>query len=59
MSPPDDAEAILRYMEPRMEGGSYGPFEKRGYTYTLSIPLPDPSGDVARRALATMVGVSD
>lgn len=61
---PDGTEAKLRYMEPTMEGGSYGPFwegsfEKQGYTYTLGVPLADPSGDVARRALSTMVEVPD
>jgi hypothetical protein len=59
---PDGTEAELRYMEPTMEGGNYGPFwdgsfEKQGYTYTLSVPLADPSGDVARRALSTMIEV--
>jgi hypothetical protein len=49
---PDGTEAKLRYMEPTMEGGSYGPFwegsfEKQGYTYTLSVPLAEPSGDEA------------
>ncbi len=51
-------------MEPTMEGGNYGPFwegsfEKQGYTYTLSVPLADSSGNVARRALATLVEVPD
>jgi hypothetical protein len=57
-------EAKLRYMEPTMEVGSYGPFwegsfQKQGYTYTLNVPLSDSSGDVARRALSTMVVVPD
>lgn len=60
---PDGTEAKLRYMEPTLEG-NYGPywegsFEKQGYTYTLSVPLADSSGDVARRALSTMVKVPD
>jgi hypothetical protein len=61
---PDGIEAKLRYMEPTMKGGSYGPFwessfEKQGYTYALNVPLADPSGDVARRALSSMVEVPD
>jgi hypothetical protein len=59
---PDGTVAILRYMEPTMEGGSYGPFwegtfEKQGYIYTLSVSLADASGAVARPALSTMVEV--
>ena len=61
---PDSTEAKLKYMEPTMEGGNYGPFwegsfEKKGYTYTLSVPLADSSGDVARQALSTMVKVPE
>jgi hypothetical protein len=61
---PDGTEAKLRYMEPTLEGGSYGPFwegsfETQGYTYTLNVLLADSSGDVARRALSTMVVVPD
>jgi len=61
---PDGTEAKLRCMEPTMEGGNYGPFwegsfEKQGYTFTLSVALSDPSGDVARRALSTTVEVPD
>jgi hypothetical protein len=61
---PDGTEAKLRYMEPTMEGGSYGPFwedsfEKQGYTYTLSVPSPDPSSEVARRVLSTTVEMPD
>jgi hypothetical protein len=61
---PDGTEATLRYMKPAIEGGNYGPFwegtfEKQGYTYTLSVPLADSSGDVARRALSTMIEVPD
>ncbi len=57
---PDGTEATLRYMEPNMEGGNQGPFwegefEKNGYTYTLRIPLNDPSGEVARRVLSSMI----
>jgi hypothetical protein len=57
-------EAKLRSMEPTMDGGSYGPFwegtfETQGYTYTLNVLLADSSGDVARRALSTMVVVPD
>ena len=57
-------EATLRYMEPTMEGGGYDPywegsFEKQEYFYILTVPLVDPSGDVARRALPTMVEVPD
>lgn len=60
----DGTEATLRYMEPTMEGGNYGPFwegsfEKPEYFYTLVVPLADPSGDVVRRALCTMVEVPD
>jgi hypothetical protein len=51
-------------MEPKMKGENNGPFwegsfEKQGYTYTLTVSLADPSGDVARRALSTMVEVPD
>ena len=60
----DGTEVRLRYTEPTMEGGNYDPFwegsfERQGYTYTLTVPLADPSGDVARRALSTMVEVPD
>jgi hypothetical protein len=61
---PDGTETTLRYIEPTMEGGNYDPFwegsfERQGYTYTLPVPLADPSCDVARRALSTMVEVPD
>jgi hypothetical protein len=51
-------------MEPTMEEGNYGPFwegsfEKQGYTYTLNVPSPDTSGEVATRVLSTMVEVPD
>lgn len=57
---PDGAEATLRYMEPTTGGGNYGPFwegefEKDGYTYTLSSS--NPSEEVLRQALSTMVEV--
>lgn len=60
MSLSDGTAATLRYMEPTMEGGNYGPywegkFERDGYTYTLNSPLP--SEDVARRTLSSMVEV--
>ncbi len=58
----DGTEASLRYMEPNIEGGNQGPFwegkfDKDGYTYTLRIPLNDPSGEIARRVLSSMVSV--
>ena len=58
----DGTEASLRYMEPNTEGGNQGPFwegefDKNGYTYTLKIPLDDPSGEIARRVLSSMVSV--
>ena len=34
-----------------------GSFERESYTYTLREPLQDPSGDIARRALSSMVEV--
>ncbi|MDQ3508753.1 MAG: zinc ribbon domain-containing protein [Actinomycetota bacterium] len=57
---PDGTEATLRYMEPTMGGGNAGPywegeFERDGYIYTLTTPLADPSGDIARQTLSTMV----
>ena len=61
---PDGTEATLRYMEPKegviVNQGPFweGSFEKDGYTYTLRVPLEDPSGDIARRALSSMVEVS-
>ena len=61
---PDGTEATLRYMEPVREGGNYGPywegkFEERGYVYTLSVPLDEPSGDTARQVLSSIVLVSE
>ncbi len=58
----DGTEATLRYMETNTEGGNQGPFwegefEKNGYAYTLRIPLNDPSGEVSRRVLFSMVSV--
>ncbi len=55
-------EATLRYMEPNTQGGNQGPFwegefDKDGYAYALRIPLDDPSGEVARRVLSSMVPV--
>jgi hypothetical protein len=61
---PDGTEATLRYMEPKagaiVNQGPFweGSYEKVGYTYTLRVPLDDPSGNVARRTLASMVEVS-
>ena len=60
----DGTEASLRYMEPNIEGGNQGPFwegefDKNGYTYTLKIPLDDPSGEIARRVLSSMVSVPE
>ena len=34
-----------------------GSFERDGYTYTLRVPLEDPSGEIARQALSSMVEV--
>jgi hypothetical protein len=62
---PGGAEANLKYMEPKEEGivnqGPFweGSFEREGYTYTLRISVDDPSGDIARQALSTMVEVPD
>ncbi|MDP9474503.1 MAG: hypothetical protein M3R38_02185 [Actinomycetota bacterium] len=58
----DGTEATLRYMDPSKEGYNQGPFwegefEDRGHFYTLSVFLNDPSGDVARRVLSSMVPV--
>jgi hypothetical protein len=36
-----------------------GSFERQKYFYTLTVPLADPSGDVARRALSTILEVPD
>lgn len=61
---PDGTEATLKYMEPKegviVNQGPFweGAFEKEGYTYTLRVPLEDPSGEIARRALSSMVEVS-
>ena len=60
---PNGTAAELRYMEPTMDGGSYGPFwegsfEKQEYVYTLTLSLSDSAGDVATRALSTMVKLS-
>ena len=59
----DGTEATLRYMEPK-EGEMVnqvpfweGSFERDGYTYTLRVPLEDPSGEIARQALSSMVEV--
>jgi hypothetical protein len=64
MELPDGTEATPKYMEPTMEGGNYDPFwedsfEKQEYYHTLPVPLADPSGDVARRALSSMVEVPE
>jgi hypothetical protein len=61
----DGTEATLSYMEPKegvvINQGPFweGSFEREGYTYTLRVPLQDPSGDIARRALSSMVEVPD
>lgn len=61
----DGTQATLRYMEPKegvmVNQGPFweGSFEREGYTYTLRVPLQDPSGEIARRALSSMVEVSD
>ncbi|MDP9484185.1 MAG: hypothetical protein M3Q49_00030 [Actinomycetota bacterium] len=58
----DGTEATLRYMDPSREGYNQGPFwegefENSGHFYTLSVFLDDPSGDVARRALSSIIPV--
>lgn len=61
----DGTEATLRYMEPKdgelVNQGPYweGSFEREGQSYYLTLPLADPSGDIARRVLSSMVEVSD
>ncbi len=57
---PDGTPATLRRMEPTGTPANQGPywegtFEREGYTYTLTIELPDTSGDVAGRTLSSMV----
>ncbi|CAN5468675.1 hypothetical protein BH20ACT10_BH20ACT10_25230 [soil metagenome] len=59
---PDGTEATLRYMEPTMDGGNAaafweGEFERGGHVYTFTLPLADPSSDIARQTLASMVEV--
>jgi hypothetical protein len=58
---PDGTEATLRYMEPTevVNQGPFweGSFEKDGYTYTQRVSSADPSGDIARQVLSTMVEV--
>jgi hypothetical protein len=62
---PDGTEADLRYMEPKegvlVNQGPFweGSFEREGHHYVLRVPLDDPSGDIARRALSSMVEVPD
>ncbi len=62
---PDGTEATLRHMEPKegemVNQGPFweGSFERGGYAYTLRVPLDDPSGDIARQALSTMVEVPE
>lgn len=61
----DGTEATLRYMEPKegemVNQGPYweGSFEKDGHKYFVTVPLADPSGDVARQTLTSMVEVPD
>lgn len=57
---PDGTEATLRYMDPSLEGYNQGPFweaefENLGHTYTLGIFLDDPSGEIAKRILSSIV----
>jgi hypothetical protein len=62
---PDGTEANLRYMEPKegelVNQGPFweGSFEREGYNYVLRVPLADPSGEIARRVLSTMVEVPE
>jgi hypothetical protein len=62
---PDGTVADLRYMEPKegvlVNQGPFweGSFEREGHHYVLRVPLDDPSGDIARRALSSMVEVPD
>ncbi len=62
---PDGTEATLRYMEPKegelVNQGPFweGSFEREGHHYVLRVPLQDPSGEIARRALSSMVEVPD
>ena len=62
---PDGTGADLRYMEPKegvvVNQGPFweGSFEREGHHYVLRVPLDDPSGDIARRALSSMVEVPD
>lgn len=60
---PDGTEATLEYMEPKegelVNQGPYweGSFEREGHHYVLRVPLQDPSGDMARQVLTSMVEV--
>jgi hypothetical protein len=62
---PNGTEADLRYMEPKegvlVNQGPFweGSFEREGHHYVLRVPLDDPSGEIARRALSSMVEVPD
>jgi hypothetical protein len=62
---PDGTESNLRYMEPKegvlVNQGPFweGSFEREGHHYVLRVLLDDPSGDIARRALSSMVEVPD
>ena len=53
----------MKYMEPTqvVNQGPFweGSFEREGYSYTLRVPLDDPSGDMARQVLSSMVEIPD
>ena len=49
------SERFRRLQEPFWEGS----FEREGHHYVLRVPLDDPSGEIARRALSSMVEVPD
>jgi hypothetical protein len=41
------------------DGLGAGSFETEGHAYVLRVPLDDPSGDIAKRVLSSMVEVPD
>jgi hypothetical protein len=41
------------------DGLGVGSFEREGHAYVLRVPLDDPSGDIARRVLSSMVEVPE
>lgn len=62
---PDGTKATLEFMEPKegelVNQGPYweGSFERDDHNYVMRVPLQDPSGDMARQVLSSMVEVQD